>query len=96
MSYSRVFLRRNNAYQISIFLLKYGPGLGLVAGVPTIAGGAEYGDEIIDEMVTSSSWSRRQGRFIRGEGRIGHTLRYKREYGAYATVPHFWFPWCGF
>ena len=75
---------------------QYGPGLGLVAGVPTIAGGAEYGDEIIDEMVTSSSWSRRQGRFVRGQGRIGHTLRYKREYGSYATVPHFWFPWCGF
>ena len=61
-----------------------------------MAGGAEYGDELIDEMNTAQSWIRRQGRFVSGQGRIGHILRYKREYVSYATVPHHWFPWCGF
>ena len=73
-----------------------GPALGHVAGVPTMAGGAEYGDELIDEMNTAQSWIRRQGRFVSGEGRIGHILRYKREYVSYATVPHYWFPMCNF
>ncbi len=70
--------------------------MGLVAGVPTIAAGAEYGDERIDEMSSQNSWSRRDGSLVNGQGRIGHMLRYKREYVSYATVPHHWFPWCGF
>lgn len=61
--------------------------MGLVAGIPTIAGGAEYGDEIIDEMKSKNSWFRRKE---------GHRLKYKREYLSYVTVPHQWFPWCEF
>jgi len=63
---------------------QWGPSLGLVAGVPTIAGGMDYGDETLDEFRGWSDWRRNDGK----------TMRYKREFSAAVTVPNYWFPHC--
>jgi len=63
---------------------QWGPSFGLVAGVPTIAGGMDYGDETLDEFRGWSDWRRNDGK----------TMRYKREFSAAVTVPNYWFPHC--
>ena len=66
---------------------KWGPAMGSVDGVLTIAGGFDYGDETMDEFDPEA------GQWIRSESK---KLAFKREFASHTTVPHYWFkPWCG-
>ncbi|XP_059088568.1 calicin-like [Tigriopus californicus] len=65
---------------------KWGPALGLVNGILTVAGGQDYGDNTIDELSEENSFWRRS---------TGKTLKWKREFSSHVTVPSWWFPACG-
>ena len=66
---------------------QWGPAIGLVAGIPTMAGGKNYGDTTIDTLQNEHYWNRDPNR----------ELNYKREFTVGLTVPHTWFPsYCGF
>ena len=66
---------------------QWGPALGLVADVPIIATGKNYGDITFDSLSNNYYWDRNRDR----------ELRFKREFVVGITVPHTWFPsFCGF
>ena len=61
---------------------QWGPAIGLVGGVPTIATGKNYGDVSIDHVEYDEHWTWDRKR----------TLQHKREFAIGITVPHSWFP----
>ncbi len=61
---------------------QWGPAMGMVAGVPTLATGKNYGDTSIDSLDGGFYWRTSPSR----------NLTYKREFAASVSVPHNWLP----
>lgn len=67
---------------------KWGPALGLVAGISTISTAKNYGDNTVDELQQGSGHWQRD---------LRRKLRFNREYSGAVSVPHRWMPsYCGF